>query len=965
MLEQKEKKAWHEAIRRIEQASRSNAAEIDLAGLGLDAIPEQIATLAHLDDLDASNNKITQIPDFITRLTHLSQISLDNNLITKIPDSLATLKELNVLSLSDNQIPAIPDSLAEASSLRFLALDGNQLAQIPDWLGQRLSLEYLFLYGNQISAIPDSLANAVSLKTLYLSGNRITTIPDSLGALINLTKLALDDNRITTLPRSFGRLRSLEELDFGGNDIIVIPDFIQEHDNLRKLAFRENSISTLPDALGQLRKLESLDVSDNLITAVPESLATLPNLSQLFLHGNPALGIPDEVLGPRWFETRQGKAPKPPKEIFTYIFSKGRPLNEAKLILVGQGGVGKTSLVKTITGKKFKKGEKATEGIKISDWACELNKTNTITVHIWDFGGQEMMHATHQFFLTERSLYLMVLNRRPGGIDREADYWLRLIRQFGGKNAPVIIVLNKHKDEPFNVNRGGLLQKYAENIKGFIETDCEDNESISRLRNEIRRELQAMGSLKTSFPERWFAIKDTLSQMNDQYLTYENYRQICTDLGEKDPERQKSLAGFLHDLGIALNYKDDPRLRFAYVLKPEWVTEGIYALLHAFVKTKGLFTRSEAERVLGSKGYEPKAADFIMGLMEQFEVSFPLGDSQKRGLIPQLLEDQQPNEAREFDATKCLNFAYKYEIVPEGLLPRFIARTHHISKAAGRWKSGVILHDSETGCRALVRADSTIGLVSIHVDGPEHRRRDLLAIIRYNFQMIHADNEFRPAELVYAEGMPEKHFPLSELNVILRDDANSTVSVVLPDNKVMKPTVASLVEPVKGTLEPLKLFLSYSHRDKKYVDELRKALKPAERSGLVQSWYDGEITAGEEWKPLIEQRLREADVIVCQLSRDFLSSDFCMLNELETAIQRREAGEAALVAYILHDCDWKEVPKLAKFQILPCEAKSIDDRQNKHKYWMEISDGLKEAIKKHRQQRPTRSLQEGKREKDK
>jgi hypothetical protein len=161
-------------------------------------------------------------------------------------------------------------------------------------------------------------------------------------------------------------------------------------------------------------------------------------------------------------------------------------------------------------------------------------------------------------------------------------------------------------------------------------------------------------------------------------------------------------------------------------------------------------------------------------------------------------------------------------------------------------------------------------------------------------------------------------------------------------------------------VEPLRLFLSYSHKDKKYVDELRKALKPTERNGLIQPWYDGEITAGEEWKPLIEQRLRDADIIVCQLSRDFLDSDFCVLNELETAIQRKEKGEAGLVAYVLHDCDWKET-KVAKFQILPSEAKAIDGRSNKHKYWTEIADGIKAVVKKVRNQGPLRSAREGRR----
>lgn len=183
------------------------------------------------------------------------------------------------------------------------------------------------------------------------------------------------------------------------------------------------------------------------------------------------------------------------------------------------------------------------------------------------------------------------------------------------------------------------------------------------------------------------------------------------------------------------------------MLKPEWVTEGIYALLHAFVNAKGIFAPAEAEKVLASKGYTADAVHFILGLMEQFEISFPLGDAKRRILIPQLLGDSQPGSASEFQVSECLNFGYRYPIVPEGLLPRFIVRTHHLSEPGTRWKSGVILQLAESGCRALVRADIADRQVRIHVDGPEDSRRDLLVIIRHNFEVIHADYEFKPEEL--------------------------------------------------------------------------------------------------------------------------------------------------------------------------------------------------------------------------
>ena len=602
-----------------------------------------------------------------------------------------------------------------------------------------------------------------------------------------------------------------------------------------------------------------------------------------------------------------------------------------------------------MTGK-FDEGEKATEGIKISDWPCPLNPTEKVTLHIWDFGGQEMMHATHQFFLTARTLYLLVLESRGGGCDEEADYWFRLIRTFGGKDAPVVIVLNKQKLAPFDVNRAAWLEKYAGNIEAFAETDCADAKSIYRLQESIQARLDGLESLKARFPTRWFAIKEALATMPAAFVRFADYRALCRANGEENPESQDSLSGFLHDLGIALNYRNDPRLRFAYVLKPEWVTKGIYTLLHAFVTAKGIFTPAEAEQVLGRQGYSVEAVNFLLGLMERFELSFPLPGPAQQILIPQLLDDQQPPAAGEFQPKACLNFGYRYAIVPEGLLPRFIVRTHHLSDPAARWKSGVILHHPASGCRALVRADAADKQVRIHIDGPADARRDLLAIIRYNFEVIHADYGVQPEDLVYPAGVPERPINLEDLSA-LRTAGADTYPVVLPDKKVIQPPIADLMNAVDTQRPQLKLFLSYSHRDEKAIQELRKDLKLMERNGLIRPWSDHALTAGELWEARILQELNEADIIVCQLSRDFLASDFCVLKELETAIQRKQRGEAELFAYVLKDCGWKEVPNLSKFQILPSP---LPDR-NRDKYWRTVAEELQKTITKLRESpRPDR-----------
>ena len=76
----------------------------------------------------------------------------------------------------------------------------------------------------------------------------------------------------------------------------------------------------------------------------------------------------------------------------------------------------------------------------------------------------------------------------------------------------------------FDVNRGAWLEKYAGNIKAFVETDCTDPKSISRLKEQIQEQLNGLESLKARFPTRWFAIKEKLARMSDDFVSFADYR---------------------------------------------------------------------------------------------------------------------------------------------------------------------------------------------------------------------------------------------------------------------------------------------------------------------------------------------------------------------------------------------------------------------------------------------------------
>jgi internalin A len=467
----------------------------------------------------------------------------------------------------------VEERIEEARRMQATHLDLEKLGltQLPRSLSTLTELHSLNLSGNQLASLPPSIGCFLQLQELDISHNRLTALPENLGQLGQLRDLDASNNQLSALPESLGQLAQLQILIVWGNQLTALPQSLRQLTQLQRLDVSNNRLQALPGSLGQLKRLEVLSVWGNQLTGLPESMRKLRSLKQLFLHNNDGLGIPPEVLGPAWYDFDRGAPATDPIKILEYYFrwSGGQqPLNEAKLILIGRGGVGKTSLVNQLVHNRFAKDEKKTEGIQITDWELRLHDNEDVRLHIWDFGGQEIMHATHQFFLTQRALYLLVLNGREGGEDADAEYWLKLIESFG-TGSPVIVVLNKVNEHPFSLNRGGLRQKYPD-IRDFIRTDCEDCTGIAQLREAIERETDRLEYLRVGFPASRFAIKNRLANMPENYLTFDRYRQICAEYGETDAQGQEYLAFFLHILGIALNYKDDPRLRYTYVLNPHW-----------------------------------------------------------------------------------------------------------------------------------------------------------------------------------------------------------------------------------------------------------------------------------------------------------------------------------------------------------------------------------------------------------
>jgi internalin A len=739
--------ASDEVLRRIEEAARSNSKELNLSNQRLTEIPREVFQLTNLIGLYLSSNQIEEIPDAITQLQNLKRLNLSSNQIDKIPDAIAQLQNLIELNFSSNQIVEIPDAIAQLQNLTELDLSRNQIVKIPDAITQLQNLTRLYFHNNQIVEIPDTIAQLQNLTELVLSGNQIVKIPDAIAQLQNLTSLNLRNNQIVKIPDVIAQLQNLIWLNLRGNQIVKIPDVIAQLQNLTWLNLRNNQIVERPDAISQLQSLTTLILSRNRIVEIPDAIEKLTKLQTLDLRGNP-LPIPPEVL-----ETQK------PQEILNYLRqlrqNAVRPLHEAKVLLVGQGSVGKTSLKKQLIHNQFDQNESKTDGLEVEPWAIEINK-NKIRLNVWDFGGQEIYHATHQFFLTKRSLYLLVCNCRTSEEENRLEYWLKLIETFGDQS-PVIIVGNKKDEQPFDINRKALLDKYS-NIKAILETSCLTGQGVDGLRNAITQEIEQLKEVYDPLPLPWFEVKEQLEMMTDEFISYNHYVGICVTRKIPEEENQEQLIDLLHRLGVVLSFRDHPLLQSTNVLNPNWVTQGIYALLSdEILKTqkKGIFAASDLTLILDNQRYPEKRHHFLIELMKEFQLCFKLNESEQY-LIPGLLPKEEPENTDL--GQDCLKFQYHYRILPESIISRFIVLNHEKIHERTYWRSGVILFHQEVSeiCNlACIKADFEDKKIFITINGRDQTRRLFLALIRDTFQKIH--HTF--ANLEVSEWVPVPNYP--------------------------------------------------------------------------------------------------------------------------------------------------------------------------------------------------------------
>lgn len=603
--------------------------------------------------------------------------------------------------------------LKELNHLTHLFLDDNQIADISP-LKELNNLTELYLSSNQISDI-SPLKELNALSRLFLHNNQISDI-SPLKELIALTDLNLGDNQISDIS-------PLKEL----NDLI-------------DLRLYNNQISDISPLKG-LKELELLDLGNNQVSQLPIELVQLRMEIKwelgdygggLYLEENPLEIPPVEIV-------KQGT-----EAVWNYFKELEKEkesirLLESKLLIVGNGEVGKTTLMKKLKDNDFqvKVGkEETTHGINIVPW--ELNCTfeegdsDAVKIHFWDFGGQDIYHSTHQFFLTKRSLYLFVWEARKEEESRSFDYWLNIIKLLSA-NSPVIVVMNKSDLRLKHIDEASFKDKFK-NIVNFHQVSCLTGKGIHDLTEQIHTTIAGMDHLKDKLPKVWMDIRDRLKKEEKNYINLDEYFDICRTYGLNE-ERSEFLSGYLHNLGVILHYRRDKLLENTVILNPKWATQAFYTLVDTreILENKGRFKFDDLKRYWDLTKFPREKHAQLIRLMEKFELCFPIIGTEIH-IVPELLPAQRPDiEFEKYKKAENLNFEYHYDFMPEGIITRFISRMYYLIKDDHFWKNGVELRFEDS--TAFVISELLNRRMKISVTGS--CKSELLAIIRNDFEHIH------------------------------------------------------------------------------------------------------------------------------------------------------------------------------------------------------------------------------------
>jgi internalin A len=839
-----------------------------------------------------------------------------------------------------------------------------------------------------------------------LSGlHKLRTLTFGFTALQLLGGLPLDWPSITDLT-PLASLHELEELQFrycpGLTDVSPLAGLAKLH----SLILSHTGVVDVSPLAG-LQSLRSLDLSHSGVTEIAV-LAGLPNLQSLDLFGcrltdlaalfrivkSPSLeklyisevaGIPPEILSQKFDENCLERL-----SLYLSELALGAEAeNEVKVILLGNGGAGKTQLCRRFRAEPFDEAIETTHGVQI--WRKELRlqaqgREQIFQVNWWDFGGQDIYHGTHALFLRSRAVFLILWtpeleNREEyeeNGIplrNQPLSYWLDYVRALAGEGSPVIIVQSKcdqfadQRSLPSRLDSSGFFQSCSYSAKTELGRDLLEAQLREALRYLLdRNSALQIGHGRAEVRRRLYdwRSKDQKrkpEKRRHQTLTLEEFRALCDEVG--GILSWEHALDYFAQTGVVFYRPDlfDHRI----ILDQNWALDAVYTVFHRgrvlpWLRDSGRFTREDLAAEIWQK-HSVEEQELFLRLMESCGVCFSCGTSaqgEKRYIAPDLLPRFEVIKDRLYawkdgPGLPALRLEYRFlhPAIIRGLM-RWIGPP--AESLAEYWKYGLWLKDGKRDTQLLVQfedtsTDETPGAGALLLKAQGGDPQGLLREILRPFLWQH-----------FGEEQPEEWLTLEGLTVARKALASAIHGRVLDIQGKPVPAAAfaafwdqSLREAGKSldispqalsASEKPSVFLSYSHKDVRPLEPLRIMLAPHVRNGTINVWWDGEIKPSQLWREEISKALTAARIGVLWVTPNFLASDFIAKNELPHLIEAAKQQRVTLFWILASSCSYEETP-LVEIQAAHDISKPLDllGRPKRTAVLKEICRKIAEAVK--------------------